>query len=44
MRAMSSGPLSRSPSTEAETGRQAPCDIGATNAAIEGSGAASHSP
>ena len=44
MRAMSLGPSSRSPSTEADTGRQAPCDIGATKAAIDGSGAASHSP
>jgi hypothetical protein len=32
------------PSTEAETGRQAPCDMGATKAAIETSGEASHSP
>ena len=32
------------PSTEAETGRHPPCDIGVTKAAIEDSGEASHSP
>ena len=44
MAAMSSGLSTRRPSTEAATGWQAPCDIGQTKAAIEGSGAASHSP
>ena len=41
---MSAGSSSGSPSTEAPTGRQAPCDIGQTKAAIETSGEASHSP
>ena len=44
MAAMSAGLSTRRPSTEAATGRQAPCDIGQEKAAIEGSGAASHSP
>ena len=44
MRAMSAGASSASPSTDAETGRQAPCDIGAIQAAMEASGEASHSP
>ncbi len=44
IRAMSSGAARRCPSTEAPTGLQAPCDIGQTKAAIDGKGAASHSP
>ncbi len=44
MRAMSSGPSSCCPRTESPTGRHTPCDMGQTKAAIEGSGAASHSP
>ena len=44
MRAMSAGPSTVWPSTEAATGRQAPCDIGQMKAAIETSGEASHSP
>lgn len=44
MRTMSCGPSSVRPSTDAPTGRHTPCDIGHTKAAIEGSGAASHSP
>lgn len=44
MRAMSSGPSRVCPSTESATGRQTPCDIGQTKAAMEGSGEASHSP
>ncbi len=43
-RAMSLGEETSSPSTWAETGRQAPCDIGAMDEAIEVSGEASHSP
>ncbi len=44
MAAMSSGPPSVLPRTEADTGWHAPCDIGQQNAAIAGRGAASHSP
>jgi len=44
MRAMSSGASTSWPSTDAPTGLQAPCDIGQTKAAIDGKGAASHSP
>ena len=43
-RAMSFGDDTSSPSTWAETGRQAPCDIGAIDEAMEVSGEASHSP
>ena len=41
---MSAGSLKRLPSTESATGRHTPCDFGQQNAAIDGSGAASHSP
>ena len=44
MRAMSSGPSRRSPSTDADTGWHTPCERGVTNAAIEVRGDASHSP
>jgi hypothetical protein len=44
MRAMSAGDSTFWPSTEAPTGRQAPCDIGQTKPAMETRGAASHSP
>jgi hypothetical protein len=44
MRAMSSGPSTFWPSTDAITGLQALCDIGQTRLAMDTSGAASHSP
>jgi len=44
IRAMSAGLSSRWPSTDAATGRHTPWDIGQTKAAMDGSGAASHSP
>jgi len=44
MAAMSAGPSTGRPITTSRTPRHAPCDIGATKAAIETSGEASHSP
>ena len=44
MRRMSAGESIVSPSTELAIGWQKPCDIGAIQLAIEGSGAASASP
>jgi hypothetical protein len=41
---MSSGPSIGCPSTEAETGLQAECDMGQFQAAMDTNGAASHSP
>ena len=44
IRRMSAAESTRCPSTDALTGLQAECDIGQHQAAIDASGAASHSP